>query len=165
MFESFGVNKPEAPGVVQWMLNSAWPEMFWQLYDYYLMPNGAFYGTRAGSQPINIAYNYGDKNIYVVNDTYQTVENLTALVKVLDIDSKVVYEKQLPVNIREYESNKILDLPVFENISTTYFLSLKISGEQEGLLSENFYWLSTKEDVIDFSDDTGFPPGINLMLI
>lgn len=156
MFESFGVNKPEATGVVQWMLNSAWPEMFWQLYDYYLMPNGAFYGTRAGSQPINIAYNYGDKNIYVVNDTYQTVENLTALVKVLDIDSKVVYEKQLPVNIREYESNKILDLPVFENISTTYFLSLKISGEQEGLLSENFYWLSTKEDVIDFSDDTWF---------
>ncbi len=156
MFESFGVNKPEATGVVQWMLNSAWPELFWQLYDYYLMPNGAFYGAKAGSQPINIAYNYGDKDIYVVNDTYEPVENLTALVRVLDIDSKVVYDKQLPVDIKEYESKKILDLPAFQNISSTYFLSLKITGEQNNLVGENFYWLSTKDDVIDHSDDTWF---------
>jgi exo-1,4-beta-D-glucosaminidase len=156
MFESFGVNKPEATGVVQWMLNSAWPELFWQLYDYYLMPNGAFYGAKAGSQPINIAYNYGDKDIYVVNDTYEPLENLTALVKVLDIDSKVIYDKQLPIDIKEYESKKILDLPAFENISNTYFLSLKITGEQNNLVSENFYWLSAKDDVIDYSDDTWF---------
>jgi len=156
MFESFGVNKSEATGVVQWMLNSAWPEMFWQLYDYYLMPNGAFYGAKVGSQPVNIAYNYGDKNIYVVNDTYETTKNLTARVTVLDIDSKVVYDKKLLVDINKYESKKILDLPDFENISTTYFLSLKISGEQDKLISENFYWLSTKEDIIDFSDDTWF---------
>jgi exo-1,4-beta-D-glucosaminidase len=156
MFESFGVNKPTTTGIIQWMLNSAWPELFWQLYDYYLMPNGAFYGAKAGSQPINIAYNYGDKDIYVVNDTHQSLENLKAHIKVLDINSKIIYDKQIPVAVKEYESKKILDLPVFENISSTYFLSLQITGEQKSPVSENFYWLSTKDDVIDHNDDTWF---------
>ncbi|MHC4331669.1 MAG: glycoside hydrolase family 2, partial [Planctomycetota bacterium] len=42
MFEAFRANKGTATGVVQWMLNAAWPKMYWQLYDKYLMPNGAF---------------------------------------------------------------------------------------------------------------------------
>ncbi|MCP5050990.1 MAG: glycoside hydrolase family 2, partial [bacterium] len=69
MFEAFGINKPNTTGIIQWMLNSAWPQMFWQLYDYYLMPNGAFYGAKTGSQPLNIAYHYGNHSIHVVNDT------------------------------------------------------------------------------------------------
>lgn len=156
MFEAFSVNKPVSTGIIQWMLNSAWPELFWQLYDYYLMPNGAFYGAKTGSQPLNIAYNYGDKNIYLVNDTYQKYENLTAQITVLDINSKIVYQEQVPAAIMTYESKKIHDLPAFGDLSTTYFLSLRIVDENANPVARNFYWLSTKEDVIDFSDDTWF---------
>ena len=60
MFESFGIRKPLATGIVQWMLNAAWPKMYWQLYDYYLMPGGAFYGARKANQPVNISYDYGN---------------------------------------------------------------------------------------------------------
>ena len=52
MFESFGVNKFNSTGVIQWMFNSAFPEMYWQLFDSYLMPNGAFYGAMKGCQPL-----------------------------------------------------------------------------------------------------------------
>ncbi len=34
MFEAFGRNKYVATGVMQWMLNNAWPSMIWHLYDY-----------------------------------------------------------------------------------------------------------------------------------
>ena len=50
MFESFSIRRPATTGIIQWMLNSAWPEMYWQLYDHYLVPNGAFYG-RTGRIP------------------------------------------------------------------------------------------------------------------
>lgn len=39
MFEAFRVNIPRTTGIVQWMLNSAWPSLYWQLYDYYLIPD------------------------------------------------------------------------------------------------------------------------------
>ena len=36
MFEAYGRNKYTSTGVIQWMLNNAWPSMIWHLYDYYL---------------------------------------------------------------------------------------------------------------------------------
>ena len=36
MFEAYGRNKYASTGVIQWMLNNAWPSMIWHLYDYHL---------------------------------------------------------------------------------------------------------------------------------
>jgi exo-1,4-beta-D-glucosaminidase len=33
MFEAYGRNKYGATGVIQWMLNNAWPSLIWHLYD------------------------------------------------------------------------------------------------------------------------------------
>ncbi len=48
MFEAYGRNKYTSTGVVQWMLNNAWPSMIWHLYDYYLEAGGGYYGTKKG---------------------------------------------------------------------------------------------------------------------
>ena len=40
MFEAFSRNKYTSTGVIQWMLNNAWPSVIWHLYDYYLRPGG-----------------------------------------------------------------------------------------------------------------------------
>ena len=34
MFEAYSRNKYTSTGVIQWMLNNAWPSMIWHLYDY-----------------------------------------------------------------------------------------------------------------------------------
>ena len=56
MFEAFGRNKYEATGVIQWMLNNAWPSMIWHLYDYYLRPGGGYYGTKVACEPLHVQY-------------------------------------------------------------------------------------------------------------
>jgi exo-1,4-beta-D-glucosaminidase len=149
MFEAFGVNKHNTTGIIQWMYNSAWPEMYWQLFDYYLMPNGAFYGTKTGSQPLNIIYNYGDKDIYVVNDTLQPYDRLKAEVRVLNADARVRFAKDIQFSIDENLSAKILEMPSIEDLSAVYFVDLKLKNSQETILGRNFYWLSTDEDVLD----------------
>jgi exo-1,4-beta-D-glucosaminidase len=155
MFEAFEVNKPRSTGVVQWMLNSAWPEMFWQLYDWYLMPNGAFYGTKTACQPLNAIYNYGDKNIYLSNDLPKEFENLNIEATVFDINSNIVFNKTEKVSINEISSKKVIDLPDFSSISSTYFLKLKVTDNNSELAS-NFYWLSTKPDVHDWENSQWF---------
>jgi exo-1,4-beta-D-glucosaminidase len=156
MFESFGVNKPSTTGIIQWMYNSAWPEMFWQLFDYYLMPNGAFYGTKTACEPLNIVYNYGDQDIYIVNDTHRTYSNLTAKIQVFNIGSKRVFKQDIPVSVGAYTSIKILETPSMEGLSTVYFMDLELKDASENLLSSNFYWLSTKEDILDGEGSTWF---------
>jgi len=156
MFEAFGVNKPNTTGIIQWMLNSAWPGMFWQLYDYYLMPNGAFYGSKTGSQPLDIVYNYGDKTIYLVNDTYVSYEKLNAEIRVFNFDSREVFSKTIPVVLGENESKKILDIPVIKELSPIYFLDLKLKNGNGKVVGNNFYWLSLKEDTLDEKAATWF---------
>ena len=46
MFEAFGRNKYTATGVIQWMLNNAWPSTIWHLYDYYMRPGVDTSGQR-----------------------------------------------------------------------------------------------------------------------
>jgi exo-1,4-beta-D-glucosaminidase len=156
MFEAFGVNKFNATGIIQWMLNAAWPKMHWQLYDYYLMPSGAFYGTRKACQPVNIVYNYADKDIYVVNDTLSEVKYVKAEIRVFDIHSRLIFSKDVEVSVGENRSEKILDVPDWKEKSSVYFLDLKIRDVRGKVLSTNFYWLSAKEDVLDEKKTTWF---------
>lgn len=47
------------------MLNNAWPEMVWHLYDYYLNAGGAFYGVRNALAPLHPMFAYDDNSVWV----------------------------------------------------------------------------------------------------
>ena len=77
MFEAFGRNKYDATGVIQWMLNNAWPSMIWHLYDYYLRPGGGYFGTKKACEPLHVQYSYDDGSVAVVNDRHEAAKGLT----------------------------------------------------------------------------------------
>ena len=54
MFEAYLRNKFNSTGVIQWMLNNAWPSLIWHLYDYYLVPAGGYYGTKKANEPMHV---------------------------------------------------------------------------------------------------------------
>ena len=54
MFEAYGRNKYTSTGVIQWMLNNAWPSTYWHLYDYYMYPAGGYFGTRKACEPLHV---------------------------------------------------------------------------------------------------------------
>lgn len=149
MYEAFGIRKPLSTGIIQWMLNASWPKMYWQLYDYYLMPGGAFYGARKANQPLNIAYDYGDRSIYIVNETVSDYPSLSAEVKVLSIESKEVVTQSIRTSVSASETKRILTLPAESAASAVYFVSLKLLEPDGKMLADNFYWLSSKADVLD----------------
>lgn len=60
-------------GLIQWMLNNAWPEMVWHLYDYYLNPGGAFFGVKKALEPLHPMYAYDDSSLWYVPTTCTTV--------------------------------------------------------------------------------------------
>ena len=154
MFEAFAVNKYNSTGVIQWMLNSAWPEMYWQLYDWYLMPNGAFYGTKEACKPLNAIYNYNDEAIYITNEFSNAVSDLKLEVTVLDIHSNILFSSKLNLVADANSSKKIVEIPKLEKITTTYFVNIKLYDKNSTELTNKIYWLSTKPDIIDYQKTT-----------
>ncbi len=150
MFEAFSVNRYEATGVIQWMLNSAWPEMYWQLYDTYLLPNAAYYATKVAGNPMHAIYNYEDKSIYLINDQLEKATNLKLEINVFDVQSKNVFQYAITTDIEANTSINLGKLPELAEISNTYFVSLKVYNADNKEIDNNFYWLSKKQDILDY---------------
>ncbi len=155
MYEAFDANKFKSTGVIQWMYNSAWPKLWWQLYDYYLMPNGAFYGARKAGEPIHIQYNYENNSIDLVNNTLNKYKNLTAEVSVLNFDLTKKFQKKIKSNLNSNDSEPLLTLPDIAGLSKTYFVDLKLFKDKKEV-SSNFYCLSTAKDILDTAKSTWF---------
>ncbi len=151
MFEAFVINRPKATGVVQWMLNSPWPEFYWQLYDYYLMPTGAYYGTRKAAQPLNIVYNYENHRVYLSNDQAEGTGILTVELLLLDEQSRSVFNRSEKIKLGSDEVSAWIQLPALAGKHKVYFLDLKIRDAKGGIVASNFYWLPTEKDSMDWS--------------
>src|SRR6185436_29558 len=110
MFEAFSLRRPLTKGVVQWMLNSAWPKLFWQLYDWYLVPNGAYYAARNANRPLHVAYDYGKRQVVAVNDTASDLRGATARVRVYDGASRLLLDQSQPLVLPAGERSDVLAL-------------------------------------------------------
>ena len=150
MFEAHVVNRPEATGVIQWQLNSAWPELYWQLYDWYLMPTGAYFGTKKGCQTYNAIYNYHDRKVYVCNDGKDPLVECLAKATLFDSDSEEIFSFQEKVDVPAGAGTALTLIPELQDKKGTYFLKTELYGSDGGFIADNFYWLSGQEDEVDW---------------
>jgi exo-1,4-beta-D-glucosaminidase len=149
MFEAYGRNKYTSTGVIQWMLNNAWPSMIWHLYDYYLRPGGGYYGTKKACEPLHVQYSYDDGTVSVVNDRQDGFKGLKVSAQVFDLGLQQKFSREQTLDLAADAVARAFTVPVPEGSSTTYFLRLSLSDSSSKTLSTNFYWLSTKPDVLD----------------
>ena len=155
-FEAYGsrTHRSEpATGVVYWMLNSAWPSLNWQLWDHYLDPSGAYFGTKKANEPLHIQYDYGDRVVQVVNRTLAAAGPLLATSQVRSVDGVVLgsASMELPC-LGRGETATVVELAAAPpgDVSGTYFLELVLCSAADGaVVSRNVYWLSSTADVLD----------------
>ena len=100
MFEAYSKNKYVSTGVIQWMLNNAWPSMIWHLYDYYLDAGAGYFAAKKACEPLHIQYSYDDRSIVVVNSTYQSADGLHASVHVHNLAWKELYSAEADARCR-----------------------------------------------------------------
>jgi exo-1,4-beta-D-glucosaminidase len=160
MFEAYGRNKYVSTGVIQWMLNNAWPSLIWHLYDYYLVPGGGYFGTKKAMEPLHVQYDYADHAVAVVNDTYEAHAGMRVVAKVYNLEGKELASHEEKVDVPADASVKAFDLPKADGLTMTFFTKLQMFDPSGRLVSDNFYWLSAKEDTLDWKRrrDTVYTP-------
>ncbi|NDV57881.1 glycoside hydrolase family 2 [Bacteroides sp. 519] len=146
MFEAFRVNVPKTTGIVQWMLNSAWPSLYWQVYDYYLIPTAAYYGIKRGNMPQQLIYNYKDNGIYYVNEGIVPVER-KARIALYGPDSQLIQEANIDFRVEVDLSKKVFQL---DSIAANVFLALELYDKEGAFIARNFYCLSGTKDQHDW---------------
>jgi exo-1,4-beta-D-glucosaminidase len=183
VFEALNANKyTKATGWVQWMLNNGWPSMFWNLFDFYMNPNGSYFGAKKGNEPIHIMFDYASKEVKILNSTNKKYTGLKAKVQVYNIDSRKVYDKEFknlvvtpdgasgtvggqPKQVGYQTINfdgkieKANGITVVDKIkdgvlkvSPTYFLRLELRDAKDNVVSINSYTQTTKKDLVRYQN-------------
>ena len=144
MFEAFRCNVPNATGIVQWMLNSAWPSMYWQLYDWYMVPTAGYFGTKKACAPLQLIFNYGDNCVWAVNDSAPKQE-LKAIMRIYGPDSKLikVRDKYITFNPREPKV-------AFHDVEGPCFIALELRDSNGKLIADNFYCVPAERNEYDW---------------
>ncbi len=143
MFEAYGKNKYVSTGVIQWMLNNAWPSMIWHLYDYYLDAGAGYFAVKKACEPLHIQYSYDDQSIVVVNSTYGPPADLRAKVHVYSLAWKELYSAEGSIESAPDSARRVFSLPesLFEGSERIFFIDLSLADSRGQVVSHNFYWV------------------------
>src|SRR6201987_1419119 len=151
MFEAYGRNKYKSTGIIQWMLNNAWPSLIWHLYSYDLRPAGGYFASKIALEPVHVQFSYDDRVVAVVNSTQAPQNALKIVAKIYDITAAEKFSREAKVDVAADGVAKSIAIPEPADISTTYFLNLQLFAAPGQPLGLNFYWLSIKPDELDYA--------------
>jgi exo-1,4-beta-D-glucosaminidase len=154
MYEAYSRNKYQATGVIQWMLNNAWPSMIWHLYDYYLRPAGGYFGAKKSMEMLHPVYGYDDHSIWLVSSQYTEAKNLKLITKIYNLDMTEKFSQENNVGAPPDSRARIFTLPDVTDLTPTYFLALRLQDSTGSEVGSNFYWLSTKPETLDWAKST-----------
>lgn len=153
MFEAFRVRMPAATGIVQWMLNSAWPSLYWQLYDYYGVPTAGYYGTKKACEPLQLIFDYDTRMVNAVNETLDT-RTLKAILQVFDDHSKPIGGESREFSIAYRESLPLFDMHKY--VGKAHFVALALETLDSKRVSDNFYCIPAHDNEYDWSNSNWY---------
>src|SRR6266536_6001922 len=145
-----------ANGVVYWQLNSGWTSLHWQLFDYYLDQNGAYYGAKKANEPLHVQYAYSNRSVAVINSRHASASNLTVKVNLYNPDGTEKFAQTVSGVTVGGDGGRTTVLTVpspISGLATTYLAKLTLTDSTGHEVSRNVYWLSTAADVIDYANN------------
>jgi exo-1,4-beta-D-glucosaminidase len=157
MYEAYSRNKYEhTTGLIQWMLNNAWPSTIWHLYDFYFQPGGGYFGTKKANEPLHIMYSYDDGSISLINSEYKKVSGVNVDVALYDLNLKQRFATKKSVDVDADAVVNVTTIPAgsFAPASGAYFVKLEATGSDGKVLSENFYWVANDKTEYDWKKTT-----------
>jgi len=107
---------------------------------------------------VHVQYSYDDNSVAVVNSKYEPIGGMNVSAKIYSVDAAEKYSHTEKVGVPADGSIKAFNLPAPAEL--TYFLRLELHDSAGKLVSDNFYWLSSKPDVLDWKGrkDTAYTP-------
>lgn len=148
MFEAYRRNKYFSTGVIQWMFNNAWPSIYWHLFDWYLRPGGGYFGAKKANEPVHVLFSYDDRSIAIVNGTRTALERVRLRARILAPDGTEKLARDTVLSLPADSTIRPFILAEPEGVTGAYFVDLRLTDAGGRALSTNFYWLSTRPDVL-----------------
>ncbi|KAJ0118683.1 exo-beta-D-glucosaminidase [Diaporthe amygdali] len=160
-FEAYSSNwsaKRPATGLIYWLLNSAWPSLHWELFDYYLHPAGSYFGAKTGNRFEHVAYDYVHKEVSIINRSANKQGSRILELDVIDLHGNRVLKRTVQLFTTPNSSRRLFKIKELKHIRDMVLLRLVLkNGSDNKLLSRNVYYTPV-EKYADYTALNGILP-------
>ena len=132
----------EGNGYLIWKMQTAWPQMYCALIDFYMEPGRTYYGVRRAYDPIKVTVDMQD-HVYIwgINDTPEHFGGMLS-VRILDLKSEVeTHSLNCPIGIPSGESMILKNLDGFGQFWRTSVIYASIKSYDGKVSSEDFQFV------------------------
>lgn len=144
-------------GFGEWKINSAFPDVQWQVYDWFLRPMVSLYAIRKACAQLAVQLCPLDGMVSVINNRFAPASGLTVEATVYGLNMNVLHRhsQSLDVPANAFAEAFVLPRPTSIAETPVYFVKLNLHDAQGALVVDNFYWLSPRLDDVErvFTDD------------
>ncbi|KAJ9612135.1 hypothetical protein H2200_003732 [Cladophialophora chaetospira] len=150
-------NERPSTGLIYWMLQGAWPNLHWQLFDYYEQPMGSYYGVKVATRPEHVVYDYEQKAVWVTSNALNSSGMRNVSIDLIHLNGSSISKStsSLDEAVPNGSSN-VASVRGINSIHDVALLRLRLAGENNVTLSRNVYWLSKENDVMDWDNSTWY---------
>jgi exo-1,4-beta-D-glucosaminidase len=147
IFEAAGSRLNDIGGVMLWKLNSAFPSVVWQVYDWFLMPNAGYYFMQNACEQVHIQLDLNSLKVLAINRTYNKLDGLTARVDLIGSDSKSLFHEEKAVSLSATDVKETSSLSsIIAGTKGVNFVVLNLKNSSGKTISHNVYWLANSGD-------------------
>jgi len=168
-FEAFldHANNTPVPstGTIYWQMNKGWPSLLWTLYNDDGDQAGSFFGAQKANTKLHAIYALDNGTVTLDNLGGTSQSGLSVESKVYNLAGSLLNDQQASnITLASQQVANAVLTPAVPAATTpptpaqTYFVELLL--RQNGTIADrNVYWLSTQQDVTNWSQTLGQPQG------
>jgi exo-1,4-beta-D-glucosaminidase len=151
-------------GTIYWQLNKGWPSLLWTLYGFDNDQPGAYFGVQEANRSLHALYALDNGTVTLDNLSNSTVSGLSVESKVYSLAGTLL-DNQTASNLT-LTSQQVLNNVLTPNVpavttppaaASVYFVELLLRNSSGTVIDRNVYWLSTQQDITDWSDTLDNP--------
>jgi exo-1,4-beta-D-glucosaminidase len=151
-------NASPSTGTDYWQLNKGWPTLLWDLYNNDYDEAGSYFGAKKANEDLHVLYAYDTGKVTIDNLTGVSQPGLSVQSRVYGVSGQVL-SSQATTEALTLAPQQVRTGVLTPRVpagtkppapASTYFVEL-ILRQHGTVVDRNVYWLSTQQDVIDWS--------------
>lgn len=159
-FEAYAAykgNSRPSTGLIYWMLQGAWPNLHWQLFDYYEQPMGSYYGVKVATRPEHVIYDYGYGTVWVTSNSLNSSGTRTVTIDLISLNGTNIATDSTTLDEAVPNGNtEVAEVDGLDSLEDVALLKLTLLNEDNITLSRNVYWLPTQNDVMNWTNSSWY---------
>ena len=128
-------------GFTEWKINSCYPDVQWQNFDYFHKPMVSQFFIKRACEPLHVQMDPIDFAVSVINCRAEPQPGLEVSATVFDPDAKPLWQRTVRLDAPANAFREVFAITGLTNLAPFVFVKLQLKDAAGRSVSDNFYWL------------------------